>query len=77
MLAIDETEMLPSLTLPSMAMCEWQSMMPGMTNWPAASMTLAPLGALIDEPTSAIFPSLMRIEPCSTVPCETVRMVAF
>src|SRR2546425_13005571 len=29
MLAIEETEMLPSLTPPSMAMCEWQSMIPG------------------------------------------------
>jgi len=28
-------------------------------------------------PTSAIFPSLIRTEPFSMVPCETVRIVAF
>src|SRR6201993_5476670 len=77
MLAMEETETLPSLTPPSMAMWEWQSMIPGITNWPAASITLAPTGALIDGPTSAILPSLMRIEQFSMVPCETVRMVAF
>ena len=77
MLAMEETAMLPSLTLPSMAMCEWQSMMPGMTNWPAASITWASFGALMDEPTSAILPSLIRMEPCSMLPCETVRIVAF
>src|ERR1700722_19823481 len=43
-LAIDETEMLPSLTFPSIAICEWQSMMPGITNWPLASMTCASFG---------------------------------
>ena len=41
---IDVTDTLPSLTPPSTAMCEWQSMMPGMTNLPAASITVAPLG---------------------------------
>ena len=46
--AMDETETLPSFTLPSMAMCEWQSMMPGMTNWPAASITCASFGALME-----------------------------
>src|SRR6267378_3404250 len=75
--AMEETETLPSLTLPSMAMCEWQSMIPGMTNCPAASMTWASLGALMDWPTSAILPSLIRMAPCSMVPCETVRTVAF
>src|SRR6266849_5158135 len=49
----------------------------GMTYWPAASMTCAFCGAFTDWPTSAILPSLMRIEPCSMAPCETVRMVAF
>jgi hypothetical protein len=37
---MDETETLPSL-MPSAAMCEWQSMMPGITNCPPASMILA------------------------------------
>src|SRR5580704_3350331 len=77
MFTIEETETLPSLTLPSTAMCEWQSMMPGMTNWPATSNTWASFGALMDVPTSAILLSLIRMEPCSMVPCETVRMVAF
>src|SRR5271156_4195826 len=77
MLTMEDTEMLPSLTLPSTAMCEWQSTMPGITYWPAASKTWASLGALMEVPTSAILPSLIRTEPCSMVPCETVRMVAF
>ncbi len=38
MFTIEETETLPSLTL-STAMCEWQSIIPGMTNCPGASMT--------------------------------------
>ena len=29
------------------------------------------------RPTSAIFPSLIKIDPCSMVPWVTVRMVAF
>src|SRR5271170_24736 len=74
---MEETETLPSFTLPSTAMCEWQSMIPGITYWPAASITCASFGALTEVPTSAILPSLIRMEPCSMVPCETVRMVAF
>src|SRR2546423_1279324 len=77
MFTIEETEMLPSFTSPSIAMCEWQSIMPGMTNWPAASITCALLGAFRFGPTSVIFPSLIRTEPCSMVPCETVMIVAF
>jgi len=38
MFTIEETETLPSLML-SAAMWEWQSIIPGMTNWPAASIT--------------------------------------
>src|SRR5580704_3536264 len=77
MFTMDETETLPSFTLPSTAMCEWQSMMPGITYWPAASITCASFGALTEGPTSAILPSLIRMEPCSMIPWETVRMVAF
>src|SRR5438093_9500513 len=76
MFTIEETETLPSLML-SAAMCEWQSIMPGITNCPAASITCASFGALTDTPTSAILPSLIRMEPCSMFPCETVRIVAF
>src|SRR5437868_14877492 len=51
--------------------------MPGMTNWPAASITCALEGAFTLAPTSVIFPSFIRTEPCSMVPCETVMIVAF
>ena len=74
---IDDTDTLPSLTPPSTPMCEWQSMMPGMTYLPAASITVAPLGTETLRPTSAILPLRIRIEPLSIVPCETVRIVAF
>jgi hypothetical protein len=40
--AIDDTATLDSLTSPSIAMCEWQSMMPGMTKPPPASITRGP-----------------------------------
>ena len=73
---MEETLMLPSLMPPSTAMCEWQSMMPGMTYWLAASMTLAPAGSMTFSPTSAILPSLTRMEPLK-VPLETVITVAF
>src|SRR6266446_365570 len=43
MFTMEETETLPSLIL-SAAMCEWQSIMPGMTNCPAASITGESLG---------------------------------
>src|ERR1044071_3485296 len=72
------TESVPSLMLPSPAVCEWQSMMPGVTHLPVASMTLA-FGsrALTFGPTSTILPSRIRIEPFLIVPCEAVMMVAF
>ena len=77
MFAIDETETLPSFTPPSIAMCEWQSMIPGITYWPFASITVAPSGTFKSVPTPAIFPSRIRIEPCSIFPCVIVRIVAF
>ena len=51
-------------------------MMPGITNWPVASMTVAPAGIMTFSPTSAILPSCTRIEPLK-VPLETVMTVAF
>src|SRR2546430_1180051 len=72
---IEDTDTLPSLTPPSTAMWEWQSIMPGMTNWPAASMIFAPEGSSTFSPTSEILPSLTTIEPLS-VPLVTVMMVA-
>src|SRR3954462_134609 len=63
--------------LPSPAVCEWQSMMPGVTNLPVASITLALASlALTFSPTAAILPSRMRIEPFLMVPCDAVRIVA-
>src|SRR5882724_6891178 len=75
-IAVTESE--PSFTLPSTPVCEWQSMMPGVTNLPVASMTRA-FGsrAFTFGPTSAILPSRIRIEPLLIVPCEAVIMVAF
>jgi hypothetical protein len=72
---IEETETLPSLML-SAAMCEWQSMMPGITYWPPASITLAPAGTVILVPTSAILPSRIRMEAFGIVPFVTVNTVA-
>src|SRR2546429_3345661 len=56
MFTMEETETLPSL-MASAAMCEWQSIIPGITNCPEASITCAPVGALMDWPTSAILRS--------------------
>ena len=52
-------------------------MIPGITNLPVASITLAPRGTVTFRPTSAIFPSRMSTEPFSIVPLATVRIVAF
>ena len=66
-----------SFTLPSTAVWLCVSMIPGITNLPAASMTRAgrPVTCAF-VPTAAIFPPWTRIDPCSIFPCETVRMVA-
>src|SRR5271157_2045222 len=72
---IDETETLPSLMPPSPAMWEWQSMMPGMTYCPPASMMVAPLGSRTFSPISAILPSLTTMEPFM-LPWVTVMMLA-
>src|SRR5713101_1025173 len=72
---IDDTETELSLIASSM-MCEWQSMMPGMTYLPEPSRMVAPAGAAILSPMAAIFPSWRRIEPL-IVPLVTVKIVAF
>ncbi len=52
-------------------------MTPGVTNLPAASMTVAPSGAAMSAPPSAeIFPSLMTSVPFSTFSPAPVRIVA-
>ena len=73
---IDVTERLDSLTPPSMAMWLCASMMPGMTNRPVASISVAPRGTSTLVPTAAILPSRITIVPFSIVPFVTVRIVA-
>ena len=67
---MEETDTLVSFTFPSMAMCEWQSMIPGITYWPVPSITEAPGGTRTFSPTSAIFPSRTTMEPLK-VPLDT------
>src|SRR5437867_3287287 len=61
----------------SVAMWEWQSISPGVTHLPIASIILALTGASIDLATRTNFPSRIRIEPPLMVPCETVMTLAF
>ena len=53
MLTIDETETLPSLML-SAAICEWQSMIPGIRNLPVASITMTPGEAAMFVPSGTM-----------------------
>jgi hypothetical protein len=73
---IEVTERVHSLTEPSIIECECASMMPGRTNFPVASMTRAPSGALRFCPTAAIFPPRRSTSVALRVPCETVSTVA-
>src|SRR5215510_5898224 len=75
---IAETDTEPSLT-ESSALCECASIIPGVTNIPVASMTLAFAPALTSLflPMATILPSRIRIEPPSITPCEAVMIVAF
>src|SRR5579871_6459628 len=53
-------------------------MMPGLTCLPAASMTMAPAGAVSPLPTLVILPCSTRRSAFCSVPCdETVQTVAF
>jgi hypothetical protein len=56
-------------------MWECESMIPGMTKRPVASITRAPRGASIRAPRAAILPSWISRSPFSIVPCVTVRSV--
>src|SRR5512138_1113966 len=73
---IDVTARLPSFTPPFWATWEGGSMIPGITNCPDASITVAPSGTVSAGPTATILPSLMRIDPFAMVPWDTVRIVA-
>ena len=59
---IELTDVAPSL-IASLAMCECASMMPGDTNLPVASMTVAPAGACTLAPSAAILPSRSTMVP--------------
>ncbi|MCA1628975.1 MAG: hypothetical protein LC774_01110 [Acidobacteria bacterium] len=74
-LTIEVTESVPSL-MASSAECEWQSMMPGVTYLPVASMTRTSEPARRFAPTAAIFPLRIRMSEPVSVPCEAVRIVA-
>src|ERR1035438_8675926 len=75
MFTIEETETLPSLIPPSPAMCEWQSMMPGIRYCPPASITVAPCGTITFSPTSRILPSFTTTEPLNVPLLPTVMTV--
>jgi hypothetical protein len=66
----------PSL-IPSDALWECASMMPGITYRPVPSMTCAPAGTDTLAPTAAIFPFRIRTVPFSMVPRLAVMIVAF
>src|ERR1051326_6547119 len=56
--------------------CEWQSIMPGMTYLPVASITFASAAAFRFLPTAAIFPRRRRTSVFCIVPCVMVNTVA-
>jgi hypothetical protein len=56
--------------------CEWQSIIPGVTNLPVASIVRAFDDALRFLPIRAILPSLMSISAFSSVPFAAVKTVA-
>src|SRR5438093_9891149 len=51
-------------------------MIPGMTYWPFASITVAPSGVATWGPISAILPSRMTTDPLGRAGRETGRMTA-
>ena len=58
-------------------MCECVSTMPGITNLPVQSSTVAPSGTGVSgPPTAAILPPRTTTVPFSMVPCVMVRSVA-
>src|SRR5687767_4859521 len=58
-------------------MCECVSTIPGVTNLPAPSITIASAGASTDAPTAAILPSRSRIAPFTMRGPTAVQMVTF
>jgi hypothetical protein len=72
---IELTVVAPSL-MASLAICECASMMPGDTNLPAASTSVAPAGTCTLGPIAAILPSRSTMVPLLMVPRVTVTSVA-
>ena len=65
------------MTSPSIAVCEWQSTIPGVTCLPAASITIAPAGGSIVPPTLETLPPTTSRSPRSIVPAgPMVQIVA-
>src|SRR6266404_1771663 len=58
-------------------MCECTSTIPGVTYLPVPSITKASVGALIETPTAAIFPSRNNTEPLRIDGPAAVIIVAF
>ncbi len=70
-----ELTVVPLSLRESVAMCEWASMSPGVTNLPETSTTSAPVGMATSAPTAAIRPSRSRTVPPGIVPWVTVSTV--
>ena len=60
----------PSFTSPSTAVCEWASMMPGVTCLPFPSTSTAPEGAERFFPTAATRPLTTRTSAFSRIPAD-------
>jgi hypothetical protein len=73
---MDVTESEPSLIASSIR-CEWQSMIPGVTYLPVASITWHPQAAFNPLLILAILPSRIRMSVFSSVPLIAVITVAF
>ena len=58
-----ELTVVPPSLIESAAICEWQSMMPGETNCPAASIDLRAGRNVTLAPTAAILPPRRTIVP--------------
>ena len=64
--------------MPSAAVCECASMMPGVTCMPRASITSAPSGAVSPRPMRAILPPRTSMSASSSVPASScVQSVAW
>ena len=63
--------------VPAMAMWVWESIRPGTTKRPAASITFTPAGGAILRPIWRMIPPRTRMSPFAMIPFVTVRIVPF